>query len=172
LPVMHTQQFGSFGQDPMRPGDHTLALRGEPLEPLPAQHDHDIQFVLQLAYGNRERRLTHMACRRGAAEVALARECHQVLQLLDRHLTVHRPLGRSVIVITYHTMSDCEDRGLVRRDRPLLPSSRRHHQTVGLTSAENGYWLLTTYFATQESNTSDEAEDCPSVRLTVQPQER
>jgi len=45
-------------------------------------------------------------------------------------------------VISYHTMSDCKDRGLDHRDRPLLPSSRRHHQTVGLTSARTdiGCW--------------------------------
>jgi len=49
-------------------------------------------------------------------------------------------------VITYHTMSDCKDRGLVHRDRPLLPSSRRHHQTVGLTSAENGCWAVDDLF--------------------------
>ena len=75
----------------MRPGDDALPLRCESLKPLSAQHDYDVQFVFEFAYRYRQCRLADMACRRSAAEVALAGKRQKILQLLDRHLAVHQP---------------------------------------------------------------------------------
>ena len=75
----------------MSPGDDALPLRREPLEPLSAQNDYDVQLMFELAYRYRQRRLADVARRRGAAEVALPRKSQKILQLLDRHLAVHEP---------------------------------------------------------------------------------
>ena len=68
----------------LRPGEHVLALRREPLEAGGAAHDHDAKLLLELLEAGRHGRLGHAAELRGAAEVVLACKGKHEVQLVDQ----------------------------------------------------------------------------------------
>ena len=74
-------------EDGVRPLEHALAFAGQPVEALAALDDRDAQFLFELTDTAGERRLRHVTGLRGAREVLLARERHQILQLADVHPT-------------------------------------------------------------------------------------
>ena len=78
------------GQRPLRPAEDPLALGRQPLELAAAPHERDAELALQAADARRQRRLRDVAGRRGAAEVALAVERREVLELADEHRLDHR----------------------------------------------------------------------------------
>jgi hypothetical protein len=138
------------------PGNDALPFGGKPFESLTAQHDNDVEFVFEPTYRHREGWLAHVACRRGATEMALARQRHQILQLLDRYLAVHPPTPSSTpIAKDYRSMSDRKDQSLVCRRRRLLASLRRHDETPNLLVAnlfptrEHGCRLLAPLSSTE-----------------------
>ena len=74
-----------IGGDSLRPRQHPLAFRGEPLESLAALHHEQPELLLELLDAGGERRLGHVARRGGAGKVALAGEHGQVLQMSEEH---------------------------------------------------------------------------------------
>ena len=69
----------------MRPLENALAFTGQPMEALAALDDWDPQFLFELTDTAGERRLRHVTGLRGACEVLLSCERHQILQLADVH---------------------------------------------------------------------------------------
>ena len=69
----------------LRPDDDALALRRQALEVAPAPHQRDAELALEAPDARREGRLRDVAGRRGAAEMALAVEGRQVLELTYEH---------------------------------------------------------------------------------------
>ena len=75
----------AVGEDPLGPGQHPLALRGQALEPVAALDHEHAQVLLEMAQARRERRLRHPARLRRAGEMPLAGESHEIAELADIH---------------------------------------------------------------------------------------
>ena len=75
----------------VRPLEDALAVRREAVKTLAALDDRDAELLLELADAARERGLRHVAGLRGAREVLLTRQRHQILQLPDIHPTERNP---------------------------------------------------------------------------------
>ena len=82
----------AVGQDPLRPGQHPLALRRQALEPVAALDHQHAQILLEMPQARRQRRLRHAARLGGAGEVPLAGEGHEVAELADVH-------GRALVAV-------------------------------------------------------------------------
>ena len=80
----------AVGQDPLRPGQHPLAFRRQPLEAVAALDHQDAQIFLEMAQAGGEGRLRHAAGLGRAREMPLAGEGHEVAELADVH-------GRSLV---------------------------------------------------------------------------
>ena len=72
-------------QDPLRPGQHPLAFRRQPLEPVAPLDHQDAQILLEMAQARGEGRLGHAAGLGGPREMLLAREGHEIAELADVH---------------------------------------------------------------------------------------
>jgi hypothetical protein len=77
-------------QRSVHPRQHALALGGEALEAPRAPYERDAELAFQRANGGRQRRLRDVAGLGRAAEVPLARQRRQVLELPEEH-TVDYP---------------------------------------------------------------------------------
>ncbi len=75
----------AVGQDPLRPGQHPLALLGQALEPVAALDHEHAQILLEMPQARRKRRLRHAARLGRAGEMPLAGEGHEVAELPDVH---------------------------------------------------------------------------------------
>ncbi len=76
---------------PLRPRQHPLALGRQALEPPPAHDQRHAQLALQAADRLRQRRLRHVARRRGTSEVPLPVERDEILELAREHAAYRRP---------------------------------------------------------------------------------
>jgi hypothetical protein len=74
-------------EDDVGPFEDALAVPGQSVEALATLDDRHTELLLELTDSARERRLRHVTGLRGAGEVLLAGERHQILQLADVHLT-------------------------------------------------------------------------------------
>ena len=72
-------------QRALRPAEDQLALGRQPLELAPAPDERDAELALEAADARRQRRLRDVAGGGGAAEVALAVQRGEVLELPDEH---------------------------------------------------------------------------------------
>ena len=79
------------GERALRPAEDQLALGRQRLELAPAAHQRHAELALEAADAGRQRRLGDVAGGRRAAEVALAVERGQVLELPDEHRIDDRP---------------------------------------------------------------------------------
>jgi hypothetical protein len=70
--------------DPPRPVQRALALRGESLKPRTALHQHHAENFLELLDAGRHRRLGHAAGFGGAAEMAFLGQRQQQFELVDQ----------------------------------------------------------------------------------------
>ena len=77
----------------LRPCEHAFAIFRETFEAPAALDDDDAQLFLDAPYGARQRRLRHVAGRGRTAEVLLARQCDDVVQLPDEHRCTGKPAG-------------------------------------------------------------------------------
>ena len=75
----------AVGQDPLRPGQHPLALLGQALEPVAALDHEHAQILLEMPQARRQRRLRHPARLGSTGEMPLAGEGHEVAELADVH---------------------------------------------------------------------------------------
>ena len=73
------------GERALRPAEDQLALGRQRLELAPAADERHAELALEAADARRQRRLRDVARDGGAAEVALAVERGQVLELADEH---------------------------------------------------------------------------------------
>src|SRR5262249_49412766 len=72
-----------IADDPARPVERALALRRETDEARSALHQQNAERLLELLDASRQCRLRHPADLGGAAEMALARQRHQIFELVQ-----------------------------------------------------------------------------------------
>ena len=90
VPTSSCSSDVAVGEDPLRPGQHPLALGRQALEAVAALDDQDAEILLQMAQSGRQGRLRHAAGLRCPREVSLAGEADEVAELADVHQSVFR----------------------------------------------------------------------------------
>jgi hypothetical protein len=113
-PTAHLLRVGSepvaLGQDPVRPADDQLSLRGHTPEPASALHDRYVELDLQLADPGRQGRLADEAGLGRSGEVALPRKGSDVLQLSKQDLTAYRTRPGAIVRQQSSTGRRCASR--------------------------------------------------------------
>jgi hypothetical protein len=108
------------GDDPARPSEDAIPLRGQALETRSAIHKEHAHLLFECLDAGRKRRLRHAAGFRGTAEVPLARKGHEKLELGNQM----RGLGRRDLAITLSLAIEKSNRsrsiGVVEASNPLL----------------------------------------------------